>query len=239
MKKLNLISSAALILLFISWLSAPAPAYADILEVLPKEHDFGDVELGTTITTIVTMTNINSSDITVDRIEFQAGSSGDFSLLSCPATPFDIVPAETAEVEVAFTPSAEGYVSAMLEIESTDSLNPTQEVFFGGAGVAVQPPPVSIQAIIEFFDESVAAETLDGTGPSDKSKKAHRKVFRFLLLSAATLIEGDNIELACHVLERAYIRSDGMTRPPDFVTGEACIELNVMIGQLMADMGCE
>jgi hypothetical protein len=41
------------------------------------------------------------------------------------------------------------------------------------------------------------------------------------------------------VLERAYIRSDGLLRPNDFVDGEARAELNGMIGQLMADMGCE
>jgi hypothetical protein len=41
------------------------------------------------------------------------------------------------------------------------------------------------------------------------------------------------------LLGRCYLCSDGELRPPDFVVGEAREELNGMILQLMADMGCE
>jgi hypothetical protein len=64
MKKLTLISATTVILLFEGWIAAsavflgwiptPAPANANpYIEVIPLEHDFGDVELGTSSTTIV------------------------------------------------------------------------------------------------------------------------------------------------------------------------------------------
>ena len=242
MKKWSLISRGTLILVFVGVFAVLLPlntlANPDTLEVLPTDHDFGDVEVGTTVTTIVSMTNINGSDVEVYGLGLQAGGSADFSLVDAPPVPFIVVPGETVEVEVAFSPSAAGYVTAVLQIESTDSLNPVHEVFLGGAGVDTQPGPVTIQAILEFFDAGIAAGTIDGTGPTDPAKMAHRKVFRFLPVSAGTLIEGGYYGRACHVLDRAYIRSDGLLRPVDFVQGDARDELNEMIWQLMADMGC-
>lgn len=238
MKRLNLILLIAIILIFMSWLSAMPFAYADTLEVLPTDHDFGDVEVGTTVTTIVSMTNINGLEVEVYGLGFRAGGSADFSLVSSPPVPFIVVQGETVEVEVAFSPSAAGYVTSVLEIESTDSLTPVHEIFLGGVGVDTQPEPVTIQAILEFYDASIEAGTLDGTGPTDSSRKTKLKVFRFMLVAAGTLIESGYFGWACHVLERTFIRSDGLLRPKDFVQGDARAELNGMIGQLRADMGC-
>jgi hypothetical protein len=236
MRKLSLAGICVVVLIFVVGLFTPAKA--DQLEVLPTQHDFGDVEVGTTVTTIVSMRNSNGSAVTVESIGFQAGGSGDFSLVNAPPTPFDLALNETVEVVVAFSPSDVGYVSAVLQIDSTDWSNPTQEVTFGGTGVAVQTPPGTIQVILDFFDASVAAGTLDGTGPSDRARIAHRKVFRFIVVAAGTLIEGGYYDRACPTLERAYIRSHGLPRPKDFVQGEARAELKAMIGQLIADLGC-
>lgn len=219
------------------WLSAPAPAYADRLEVLPTDHDFGDVEVGTTVATIISMTNINGKDVEVYGLGFQAGGSADFSLANSPPVPFIIVPGETVEVEVAFTPSACGYVSAVLEIESSDMIEPLQTVFLGGVGVAVQPPPMSIEDILDFLDGSVMAGTLAGQGHG-KSALARLFVFRKTIETAGKLIDRGRIGAACKLLSRAYQRCDGLLRPPDFVDGEARAELSAMIGQLMADLEC-
>ncbi len=206
--KSSLLFALVVVLASVSLLAFSAPAYADRLEVLPTDHDFGDVEVGTTVTTIIIMTNINGSAVTVERIEFQAGGSADFSVANAPDVPFSLIPGEGAEVEVAFTPSADGYVSAALEIESTDWSNPIQTVSFGGVGVFVQPS-VTIEDRLAFFDASVAAGTIDGTGPTDQARMNHLKVFRSILLLAADAIDDGKTELACQVLERSYLPSDG------------------------------
>jgi hypothetical protein len=108
--------------------SLTAAAYADTLEVIPSDYDFGEVEVGTSSTAIISLSNINGSNVTIYGIEFQAGSSGDFTHVNTPPVPFDIAPSETFELEVGFCPSSEGYVAAILEIDSSDTSNPTQEV---------------------------------------------------------------------------------------------------------------
>lgn len=237
MNKKLLISVFTLILVFVLWLSAPAPAYADRLQVLPTDWDFGDVEVGTTVTIMISMKNINGSDVNVDRVEFQAGGSGDFSMMNPPAVPVILAPGDMIEVEVAFTPSAVGYVSAVLEVESSDSIEPLQTVFLGGVGVGIQPSPVTIQAILEFFDSSAGSGKLVGTVPGE-SALARLFAFRKTIETAGKLIERGKIREACKALWRAYERSDGILRPPDFVEGDATAELNTMILQLMADRGC-
>ena len=170
MKKLSLILRGTLISVFVGVFAVLLPlntlANPDTLEVLPTDHDFGDVEVGTTVTTIVSMRNVNGRDVEVFGLGFQAGSSADYSMVDSPRVPFIVIPGETVEVEVAFSPSADGYVTAVLQVESTDSLNPVHEVFLCGVGVDTQPEPVTIQAILDFFDASIVAGTLDGIGPT-------------------------------------------------------------------------
>lgn len=239
MKKFNLISTSLMIMIFMLWLSVPTTAYADTLEVLPTDHDFGDVEVGTTVTTIISMTNINGLDVEVYGLGFQAGGSADFSLANSPPVPFIVVPGETVEVEVAFTPSAAGYVTALLEIESTDSLNLVHEVFLGGVGVDTQPEPVTIQAILDFFDDSVAAGTIQGRGHRPRLKRIRLMSMRGMLVAAGKFIEREKIGVACGVLKRAYKRCDGEPWPPDFIIGEARPQLADMILDLGESLGCK
>ncbi|UCF15012.1 MAG: choice-of-anchor D domain-containing protein [Phycisphaerales bacterium] len=229
MKKSDLISTSLMIMIFMLWLSVPTTAYADTLEVLPTDHDFGDVEVGTTATTIVSMTNINGSNVQVFGLGFQAGGSDAFSMVNAPPVPFIVVPGQTVEVKVAFAPSAAGYVSAVLQIESTDSLTPVHEVFLSGVGVDTQPEPVTIQAILDFFDASVAAGTIQGRGHRPRLKRIRLMSMRGMLVAAGKFIETERIGVARRVLKRAYKRCDGEPWPPDFIIGEACPQLADMI----------
>ncbi len=219
-----------------SRLAFSAPAYAHTLEVLPTDHDFGDVEVGTTVSTIVTMTNIDGSDVNVFGLGFEAGGSADYSLANASPLPFIVVPGEAVEVEVAFSPSAAGYVTAVPEIGSTGSLNPVHEVFIGGVGVDTQPS-ATIEDVLGFFDAGVEAGTIVGTGPNDQAKMSHQRVFRSILQRAAEAIDDGKTESACQGLERSCLRSDGQLGPKDFVRGKDCAELNTMILQLMVDVG--
>ena len=225
----------------------PEPNEADAalfqaLDITPAVHDFGEVAVGNTVTTIILLTNFNGHAIIVSSVAFQDVSDPDFILRNVPELPFTILPMGTAEVEVVFSPSAEVSHVAVLEILSNDPENPHQQVVLAGVGISAQPP-VSIQDILAFFDASVEAGTLDGRGQRPQSKKARLRVFRFHLVAASRLIDAGRDGLACHRLEHAYLRSDGQTPPPDFLVGgyggDDTAVLNTMILQLIADMGCE
>jgi len=212
-----------------------------IIEVLPAEHDFGQVTVGETGTLIVSIENINGHILNIWDVSLSADSDAAFAITVSPGFPLalDWNGNSTTEVEVTFAPGQAGYVTGTLVITSDDLVQPVVEVPLGGEGVEDAPDPVTLEGILAFFDAGVEAGTIDGRGCWWRVQKARRKAFRALLVAAGTLIEEGYLGWACFLLERAYVRSDGLPRPPDLVVGEDVPELNGMILQLMADLGCE
>ena len=63
-----------------------ASANSGRLEITPLQYNFGEVEVGNTVTTIILLTNFNGHAIIVSSVAFQDGSDPDFSLGNVPAT---------------------------------------------------------------------------------------------------------------------------------------------------------
>ena len=227
------------ILLAVVVISAfPLSARADpIIEVSPWTHDFGDVQVGTSSTTIIIISNIDGHVLVISSIGFGGGSSSDFSITLAPTLPAVVDSGEWIDVEVTFSPSSEGYASAVLEIESNDPVNSLVKVDLGGVGVAVAPPLVTIEDILTFFDESVDDGTLSGRGRGWLAK-LRLCLMRQMLEIAGEFIEHDRINAACFMLQRAYLRTDGLPWPRDFVEGEATDKLADMIWDLRVGLGC-
>ena len=99
----------------------------------------------------------------------------------------------------------------------------------------IQP---TIDAILSFFDQSVANETLTGYGHGNSANN-RLNVLRKKLQMAGDLIDIGDIDGACVHLKVASRKCDGVTPPPDFVQGDSVSELYVMITELMAELGCE
>lgn len=234
MKKVSLIATLAAIMMFAFGPTAPALADPYIV-VSPMEHDFGDVELGSSSTTMITISNIDGHDLEIYSVSLEG--SADFAITMYP-NPI-VGSGMSTEVEVAFTPSAEGYSSATLDIESNDLGNPLVEVELGGAGFSQASPPITIEDILAFFDAGVEAGTIEGHGCLPGLSEFRLNRFRNMLERAGNLIDRDRIRAACWLLNRVYLRSDGQQWPRDFVEGDDVPELNTMILQLRADMGCE
>jgi TolB protein len=213
---------------------APVPD----IDVSPLSYDFGDVELGDSSMTIVTVSNVGDVDITVSDISFEVGSSADYSVTSGPTLPTVIIPAQTVDIQVTYSPSAVGASSAILNIYIGDSSEPFVGVSLSGTGVEVAPPPSEqIADILAFFDASVAEGSLAGDGPGS-SAAGRRGALRNMIEASGDLIEDGDIESACEQLCDAYQRTDGNARPPDFVAGPAASELASQILVLMESLGC-
>jgi hypothetical protein len=103
--------------------------------------------------------------------------------------------------------------------------------------ITVVPEP-SIDAILEFFDESVSNYTLEGDGPGN-SANGRLNALRNMLELAFALIDMGDTEGACGQLNSALLKCDGVSLPPDFVAGSAVADLNDMISKLMAKLGCD
>lgn len=242
MKRFSLISAASIILIFIAGLTTPTLVWPSPgIVVVPSEHNFGEVELGTSSTTIITISNTSPGLYYIDAVSFQAGSSSDFSITMAPPSGTVLLPGESVDVEVTYTPSALGDASAVLDIAWINADTGVAYVSLGGVGVGAEPPPpVSIAEILAFIDESVANGSLVGTGPG-KSAVRRLNALRNQIEAAGDLIEDGLIEEACHQLMVAYTRADGLVppgNPPDFVAGYAASDLAVMIMNLRISLGC-
>jgi hypothetical protein len=234
MKKLSLAAICAVVLVFMLGLSAPVQA-EPFIEVVPLDHDFGDVQVGSSSTAIITISNINGQTLEIYSVSLSG--SGDFAI-SMEPDPIVVSGMSTA-VEITFAPSAVGYVSAILDIESNDQANPIVSVSLSGVGVAAEPPPSpSIDDILAFFDASVEDGTLYGSGRLSGVAEWRLNRLRNMIVRAGVFIDNGWIELACWQLRRAYRRCDGLPRPPEFVAGPATSTLAQMIFDLMAGLGC-
>lgn len=210
------------------------------VEISPMAHDFGDVAVGSSATTVVTLTNLDTiNSVFVYSVVWQVSNPA-FSFTTTPASlPYTLPPGQTFYVEVTFSPTAIGFTSTNLVIQNSDPFIPTAFIPMGGVGIDVEPPiSVTVEDILAFFDASVANGTLVGSGPGN-SANGRVKALRNMLEASGDLIEGNYFAQACQQLQDAYGRTDGLPRPPDFVAGAATEQLAAMIAELMGQLGCE
>lgn len=216
------------------------------LEVAPASLSLGDVELGSSATGIVTISNASphwSSEVAVDLL---SGSSSAFSY-SCVAPTvctcsngvcqLEVGPLATADLEVAFAPLAVGSATATLAFNTTDQTNQAWLVSLTGAGVDTPTPSERVADLLAFFDASVAGGALVGSGPGN-SAAGRLDALRNMIRAAGDLIAQGQYARACEQLLDAYRRVDGLGQPPDFAAGAAAGELRARIGELRASIGC-
>lgn len=225
----------------LSWLGAPDPEPEIDVDVEELSYDFGDVVIGEPNTFVIPIYNLGDGDLTVTSVSLVG--DGDFVITDIPAEPIVIVPSELegVDIEVTFTPSAEGLVSVIVVIASDDADESVVEVILDGCGiVVVVPPEQQIQNILDFYDESVDNGTIIGNAPgrSCRISRAERRVrvLRNMIKSAGDMINLNLNCLAVRQLKSVAKKTDGERRPPDFVVGDSVAELNTMVNELIADL---
>ncbi|MDT7041192.1 kelch repeat-containing protein [Candidatus Nitronereus thalassa] len=122
---------------------APPVSQSDI-QVVPTVIDFGDVELATSQSATVTISNVGpTSNLTLESVSLESGGTGDLALTLTPTTPFLLTPGASTDVEVRFTPSSESSHGDVLEIASDDVDEPLVSINLTGRGVVPVVPPSS------------------------------------------------------------------------------------------------
>jgi hypothetical protein len=189
---------------------------------------------------MVTIQNINGHILTISGLNLSGTSDPAFSITSVEPLPIflDWNGNSSTDAEITFAPESVGYKTAFLVIQSDDLVNPVVMVPLGGEGIEDTQDPLTLGDIIAFFDDAVNTGTLEGRGELQWIANKRLKAFRCILVAASTLFDSGYFDWGCSILERAFLRSDGQPRPPDFVVGQARTQLATMILQLMADLGC-
>jgi hypothetical protein len=106
-------------------------------------HDFGDVPLGESSSVQITVSNVGTSDLTIDEIALARGSDPAFkvavpAMLPVVLPPVDDDPAAgSLDLEVTFAPWHLWRASGALRIESNDPEQPIARVDLSGRGLWV------------------------------------------------------------------------------------------------------
>jgi hypothetical protein len=208
-------------------------------------YDFEEVEIGSSETTMVTITNLaDTTDAVITGIVFANTTCSDFSI---PHTPDNLtIPAKgIIEVEIGYTPSSIGTCSDTLSIYNGTPF--PSMVTFVGTGVEPEETKLDplhartqsleqIAQIKSFMKESIDDKLLKGTGKGKRMAKNRVKSFYKMLVITAHMIENGNIEAARNKLISIYKKTDGKPNPKDFVTGVAAGDLAAQIQNLILSL---
>jgi hypothetical protein len=191
-------------------------------------YDFGPVEVESTKTTAISITNLEDTSTTITGFVFANTDCSDFSVVSTPESM--IIPSNgTIEVVVGFTPSTIGTCSDTLRIYAGSPL--PYSVTLTGTGIEAkseQPEPfdvsrpylTQIKEIKSFMQTNVKNGDLQGAGKGRGADK-RLKVLNKMLIITSHLIENGYLEAARNNLIAIYKKTDGKANPKDFVEGEA------------------
>jgi hypothetical protein len=96
----------------------------------------------------------------------------------------------------------------------------------------------TIDSLIDAVSKAVADGTLTGTGPTAPSQNGRLHAWVNMLNSSQRMIESGNLVGACDELRDAYGFIDGVSPPPDLVTGSAAPALAAQIQAVRRELGC-
>ena len=103
----------------------------------PEYIEFGDITAGCEEIREITISNVGTDTLIVDRIVYSATEGLNFDLMEAEngTIPFSLEPGEEAVTEVIFLPMAEDYDLGYLTVDSNDPDEPTVLVSQDGEGV--------------------------------------------------------------------------------------------------------
>lgn len=123
----------------------------------------------------------------------------------------------------------DGQLFAPVALSAEDLAPPT------GLPVIPLTPQDKIDAILDFYDDSLVDGSLVGEGPGG-SKRGRAGALRGMLTDADALVDAGLFPEAADKLGGAVERTDGRSPPPDFVGGPAADDLAFKIGDLMVSL---
>ncbi len=199
---------------------------------MPSEYDFGEVAVGESKTMTFTINNINGHILRIDAIMMYTGSDASFRVVDDDGLPYEIGSTESTSFVLEFAPTAEGEVSGNIVVLSNDLVQPMLLVPLTGTGVDAQP--ITIDDLLEFFNDSIDEGSLWGRGHNERVAKVRVKVFRNGLRIVRKLIDRERYNAACRVLSTLYRR----VAYHDIIDGTAQGELLMMMDELKDELGC-
>jgi uncharacterized repeat protein (TIGR01451 family) len=149
-----------------------------------------------------------------------AGGSGNASFAVTLLNP---IPASVTQIDNTASSGDDG----------TSGPDPDPSDDSASTGTPVQTPQEQLEDIVTLIEDAVAAGELEGSGSGASADNRLNVVIRWLGQA------GGGEDVSCSLLQNALLRTDGLSPPPDFVTGPAAAELATQIQALITWLGCK
>jgi len=196
-----------------------------------SEHDFGEVEMGSSSPVVLTITSQEEMPTTITGLVFANTTCSDFAIISRPES-MTIAYNQSIDIVVGYTPSQVGTCSDTLRIYNGSPF-PNTATFTGTGIQAVQAvqevtEPIDltsqylmqIEGVRSFTKTSIEEGELKGKGKGKWAKRRLR-VLKKMLATTSRMIENGDLEGACNKLAMIHKKIDGSPKPKDFVEGDA------------------
>ncbi|MFT5232468.1 MAG: hypothetical protein ACI9UK_000195 [Candidatus Krumholzibacteriia bacterium] len=129
-----------------------APAQAQVIDVEPMSHDFGEMQQQETLTTTVKVTNTGAGLLQIENVEADCGCT-------IPTLEkYSLGPGESTDVTIEFNSKKfNGNIRKVVHIESNDPLNPIVDIMIS----AIVHTPLIISPVSQRigFSQSLRGET--------------------------------------------------------------------------------
>ena len=203
------------------------------IELSHDEYNFGQTDIGDTRSATVTVYNVGNAALTVQSLSIEQDEPVQFDFASLQILPLTLEPNTAVDIELLYTPVAEGLASAALIVFSDDPNDPYATVELIGQGVSsILSPEEQIAQILDAYDSAVQEDLIQGIG-NKKSASNKIKVFGKMLTLADELIAAGYNDCALEVLLMIEKKCDGLKSPKDFIKGDGAAELNALINELI------
>jgi hypothetical protein len=238
-----MLSTKSLIIILFSIFSIAilSPALSEA-SIIAEGYDFGNVEVGSKETTLVSITNEgNKVELTM---QFSIYSCSD--ILNNTSLP-DVIwlqQNESINFEIGYKPSGAGECSANLSIIADGNPFPIKQLTFTGSGVEQEPEPPApdnitkqllqkLQKIINYTNESYTYQAFRSYEQNNLPERRF-KAYKKNLGVTYYLIENGQFEAAYNKLNAIHKKTDGKPESNDFVPPEKAANLALMLQDLIA-----
>jgi len=204
------------------------------VSVSPPTVLFGDVEVGKSTSTLVTVQNTGDAPLVFTCFLNPATENS----LSLGLTAATVAPGASVDIPITFAPtSARSIVpTAELIIQANVVGKESLRVPISGNGVVLEIPPSQQAAdLLAFYNASLGDGSLYGLGPG-KSAGNRTKALGNMIEAAGDLIARGKLADAKSQLNDVLAKWDGLETPPDFVAGTPRAELATRVRALIAKL---
>jgi len=244
-----MISTKSLIILFCIFSISILPANFSEATIDAQGYNFGNIEVGSTQTTFVRISNAETMSVNLTWISFAQNSCKDFLIKTALPKSIPLQPNESVNVEIGYSPTIVGECSDTLRIYTDGSPMWSKQVTFSGVGVEQapeQPAPENIsqllleklKKIIDYINESYTYQAFRSY-EQDRLSEGRLNAFKTKLVVSYHLIEKGQFEAAHNKLKEIYKKTNGKPESNDFVSPEKAAHLTVMLQELISSFDFE